>query len=741
MFKKIFIILLVFTFSAHAEIVKEIQVEGNDRISSETIKVYGDIELGRDYSNIDINNILKNLYSTDFFENVTISIINNKLIINVIEYSVINEVLIEGEKSKAVRESILKGLSLKSKESYIPNKLPNDITLIKKAYASIGYNFVNVTPKIDKFSDKRLNIIYNVDRGSRTSIKNINFIGDKKIRDSRLRDIIVSEEKKFWKFLSNNVYYNQSNVELDQRLLINYYKSLGYYDVQVLSSNAEVEENNFTELTYTINAGNRYKVSKIITNVDPVINKTIFAPLDNVYLDYVGKYYSPFKVKKVLDEVDLLIANADLQFIEHSVSETIEGENIEIKINIFEGKKELVERVNIYGNTVTDESVIRSELLLDEGDPFNKLKLDQSLARLNSRNIFGEIKPEIIEGSKKDQKVINITVEEKPTGEITAGAGVGTDGGSFAFSITENNWLGKGISLSTNLDVSSETFTGGFSIVDPNYKSTGNSVNYYVENTKNDKPDSGFENNIIAFGAGTKFEQYKDIFLAPNLVFSYDDLKVNNSASTSLQKQKGTFTDLSFNYSIINDRRDRAYGPTEGHITTFGQNIPLYADSPYIRNSIGYNKYQSFTPNLVGAFKFYASAVNGLNKEDVRLSKRIFLNSTRLRGFESGKVGPKDGADYVGGNYAMVSNFEVNLPNLLPESTKTDVGLFLDFANIWHVDYSESIDDTNKIRSSAGLNTSWMSPVGPMTFIFSQNISKATTDVTQSFNFRLGTTF
>ena len=741
MFKKIFIILLILTSSVYAEVVNEIKIEGNDRISPETIKVYGDIKVGQDYSSTDINDILKNLYSTDFFENVNISIVENVLKINVLEYSVINEVLIVGEKSKTVRESIIKGLSLKSKESFIPNKLPNDLILIKKAYASIGYNFINVAPKIEKFSDKRINIIYNIDKGNKTFIKSINFIGDKKIRDSRLRDIIVSEEKKFWKFLSNNVYYSQTNIQLDLRLLTNYYRSLGYYDVQVLSSNVEVEKNNFTELTYTINAGNRYKISKIITNVDPVINKTNFALLENIYSDYVGKYYSPFKVKKILDEVDLLIANADLQFIEHSVNETIEGENIEIKINIYEGKKELVERVNIYGNTVTNESVVRSELLLDEGDPFNKLKLDQSLARLRSRNIFGEIKPEITEGTKKDQKIININVEEKPTGEISAGAGVGTEGGSFAFSISENNWLGKGISLSTNLDVSAETFTGGFSIVDPNYKSSGNSVSYFIENTKNDKPDSGFENNIFTFGVGTKFEQYKDVFFDPSLIFSYDDLKVNDSASTSLQKQKGKFTDLSFNYNIINDKRDRAYGPTEGYIANFGQAIPFYSDAPYIRNSIGYNMYQSFTPNIIGAFKFYASAVNGLNKEDVRLSKRIFLSSSRLRGFESGKVGPKDGADYVGGNYVMSSNFEVNLPNLLPESTKTDVGLFLDFANIWHVDYSETVDDSNKIRSSAGLNTNWMSPVGPMTFIFSQNISKATTDVTQSFNFRLGTTF
>ena len=194
-------------------------------------------------------------------------------------------------------------------------------------------------------------------------------------------------------------------------------------------------------------------------------------------------------------------------------------------------------------------------------------------------------------------------------------------------------------------------------------------------------------------------------------------------------------------YDILLDNRDRVYAPTDGYISRFSQAIPLYADSPYIKNAYNFSKYKSFSSNAIGTFKFYAAAISGLNDKDVRISKRINLPSNKLRGFESGKIGPKDGKDYVGGNYAMSSNFELSLPNFLPESTKTDVGLFLDFGNIWKIDYDETLDDSNKIRSSAGINTSWISPVGPMTFILSQNISKASTDVTQFFNFRLGTTF
>ena len=727
--------------SLSAQPIEKINLIGNERISLETIKVYGEIELGKDFSENDINIVLKNLYSTNFFENISISVKGNILEIFVKEYPIINTLEVVGENSKNIKNLLLERLSLKSKAAFIENKLNDDTQLIKKIYSSLGYNFASVDVKIEKFSENRLNLLFTIDKKNKTYIKQISFIGDKQIKNSKLRDIIVSEEYKFWKILSKNTFLNLSNIELDKRLLTNYYKSLGFYDVQVLSNQAEINKENLGKLVYTIQAGNRYKVNKITTNISNVIEEKIFESLQNTYLNLVGKYYSPFKVKKLLDEVDLIIANNDLQFIEHSVNEILNDKSIEIIINIYEGDKNLVEKINIQGNTVTDETVIRSELLIDEGDPFNKLNLEKSIARLKSRNIFGEIKTIISDSSKPNQKIIDIKVEEKPTGEISAGAGVGTSGGSLSFAISENNWLGKGINVSTNLDLNSETFSGGFFLTDPNYNFTGNSLTYFISNTKNDKPDSGFKNNIISTGIGTKFEQYKDIYLSPNISFSYDDLKVENSASSALKKQKGTFSDISLDYAITNDKRDRAYGPTDGHILTFSQSLPIYADAPYIKNSISLSKYHSLNPNLTAAFKFYASGVNGLNNEDVRLSKRVFLSSSRLRGFENGKVGPKDGVDFVGGNYASAANFEINLPNLIPESLKTDVGLFLDVGNVWHVDYADNIDDSNKIRSTAGITTNWLSPVGPMSFILSQNISKKDTDVTQSFNFRLGTTF
>ena len=182
--------------------------------------------------------------------------------------------------------------------------------------------------------------------------------------------------------------------------------------------------------------------------------------------------------------------------------------------------------------------------------------------------------------------------------------------------------------------------------------------------------------------------------------------------------------------------------PTSGSVISFHQSLPIYADKSFIANTLRSSSYKTLSENVVGAGKIYLSTINAIStNDDVRLSKRKGLSSRRLRGFDKGKVGPIDGKDHIGGNYAAAVNFEANLPNFLPEDTNTDITLFLDFGNVWGVDYDSSIDDSNKIRSSTGAMASWMSPVGPMTFTFAQNLSKVDTDKTQTFNFNLGTTF
>ena len=743
MYKIIIIIFFIIFLSSFtkAEVIKQIQIKGNKRISPETIKIYGKIEKDKDYKKKDLNLILNNLYNTNFFSDVKIELNNNVLNISLVEYPVINQLLIIGEKKKKFVEEIEKIIFSKENNSFIKNKLSKDVETIKQLYGSIGYNFTKVETKIREIDESNLDLIFEIQTGKQTKISKIKFIGDKKVREKRLRDIIASQEDKFWKLISRNTKFSQNLVNLDKRLLTNYYKSLGYYDVEINSNSAELQDSGNLELTYSIEAGNRYLINKISTNTDPVLEKSIFFPLNDKYKKYLGSYYSPFKVKKLLEEIDELIEYNNLQFVEHNVEEIIDGDSITIKFNIFEGERVLVERINILGNTVTSEAVIRSELEVDEGDPFTKLALEKSIANLKSRKIFGEITNKVSTGTSPDLKIIDIEVEERSTGEISAGAGFGTNGGSFVFSVSENNWLGEGKKVAFTADITQESLRGTINYTDPNYDFLGNSFNYFLSSTSNDKPDQGYENAVLIAGTQTTFEQYKDIYATLGVSASYDDLKTTSSASDSLKKQSGNFTEIAGNYGFSYDKRNRTFMPTEGSVISFSQELPIYADKSFIDNTLSMSTYKTFSENVIGAGKFYATAVEGLGADDVRISKRKFLSTKKLRGFKRGKVGPVDGKDHVGGNYATTLNFEANLPNLLPESTKTDVGFFLDFGNLWAVDYDASLGESNKIRSSTGFQASWMSPVGPMSFIFASNLQKASTDETEGFNFNLGTSF
>ena len=341
MIKKIFITLfLILSFSvAKSEIIKEIIIEGNKRVSDETIKLYGEININQDFSESDINKTLNNLYSTNFFENIEIKFDNNILKILLSEYPVVNQLIIFGEKKKGNVNQIKKLIKIKEKKAFVKSNLAKDVDVIKKLYSSLGYNSAKVEAKIREIDKDNLDLVIEIDRGQQTKISSINFIGNNNVRSRRLRDVIASEEDKFWKVISRNTNLSENLISLDKRLLLNYYKSIGYYDIKITSNIAQINPSGNADLVYSIQEGNRYTINKISTNVDDVFDKKLFFPLNDSFKEFIGKYYSPFKIKKLLQEIDLLIESNNLQFVEHNVQEIIENDSIKIVFNIFEVKK------------------------------------------------------------------------------------------------------------------------------------------------------------------------------------------------------------------------------------------------------------------------------------------------------------------------------------------------------------------------------------------------------------------
>ena len=744
-FLKINLILIFISFTVlNANEIENISVSGNKRISKETIKVLGDIDLSKNFDNIEINNVLKNLYASDFFEDIKIEVVNKVLKISVKENPIIENITISGIKKEEFKNELIDKISLQNRSSFTEFKLQKDLDLINNILKQGGYYFSEVETFIDKNDvNNSINLDFTISLGDKAKIRSIQFIGDKKIKDRKLKNVIVSEEAKFWKFVSNKVYLDKNRINLDKRLLESYYKNKGYYNVNIIDSFVEFKNKGEFNLIFNIDAGNKFIFNNLTLTIPDSFEENDFKEINKLLSKLKGKNYSLNKIEKILKKIDSLAATKNYEFINAEVSETLVDENnLDILISFNESEKFYIERINILGNEITIEEVIRNSLVVDEGDPLNEILFNKSINNLKSKGIFKTVKHKISKGSNENLKSIDIEVQEKATGEISLGAGVGTSGGSIGGGIKENNFLGKGIKLDSNLTVDENRVTGQFVYSKPNFNYTDNTLFTSIRSSSSDYiGDYGYKTNENSISVGTTFQQYENFYFSPSLLTSFETLETTSKASDNLKKQKGDYFDTYFNYGIDYDLTNQRYQPSDGTRTYFAQQLPLVSEQSEIINTFEITKYGTLPSDMVGKISFYSQAASSLTGDDVRISKRLYVPYKKLRGFEKGKVGPKDDNSYIGGNYVSALNLSTTLPQILPSLQSTDFSFFVDMANVWGVDYNTSINDGSALRSSAGLSIDLLTAIGPLNFSFSETISKSSSDRTESFRFNIGTSF
>ena len=741
---KIFTILFFFYFNTHAysETIGKIMIEGNDRISDETISMFADVKLNDNIDNENLNSILKNLYDSNFFDNVSVSFDKNDLIIKVIESPIIEQITFTGVKSKTMKKELFKILKLKSRSSFNETMLSDDRSAIIAYLKNIGYYFAKVETFVEKSENKLVNIDHKIEIGNKSKIKKISFIGNIIYKSSKLRSLIVSEEYKFWKFISGRKYLNQQTIKFDEALIKNFYLNKGYYDVEVNTSFAKLINDEEFELIFNINPKNKVFFNNLSLTLPDDFSESNFNNLRKLFIEVKGEPYSISIVNKILEEIDKITLNEEYKSISASVSESIYDDKFDINFEVKETEKFFVERINIFGNNITRESVIRNQLEIDEGDPFNEILQKKSENNLKSLNFFKNISSEIIDGNESNSKIININVKEKPTGEIMAGAGVGTSGGTILFGVKENNYLGKGLSVDANATFTSETFKGQLKVNNPNYKNSDKSLFTSIEATEIDRlKKNGYKTNKTGFEIGTRFEYYDDFNLSLSTRSFYEKIDTDSTASSRQQSQEGSYWDTFIKFNFDYDKRNQKFKTDDGFRSSYNLDLPIVSDTYTLTNTYNYKYYTSLYDNNITSLSLFVQSANSINNKDVKLTERLFLPSNKLRGFEAGKVGPKDGDDFIGGNFATSINFNTTLPLIFDNVQNLDASLFVDVANIWGVDYDSSIDDSDKVRSSIGIGIDWFSVIGPINFSLSESISKASSDVTQSFRFNIGTTF
>ncbi len=737
--------ILAFVFSlfpSYAEIINKIEVDGNTRISKETIINFSDLKIGDEASENSLNNSLKELYNSKFFENINLEIKDGTLLISVKEFPIIQEIIINGIKSNTQIESIKKQMVLKEKNPFDKSLIKIDENNILNAFKYSGFYFAEIETLIENNNNGTVNLIFNTDRGKQVTIDKINFIGDKKYKKRKLRSIITSEEDRFWKFITNNKYLNIEKINLDKRLLKNFYLENGYYNVDIKDAYSQLTNDENFVLTFNINAGEKFYFGNFDLQLPSDFDPKRFNDLKKLFNKIKGRTYNFKDIEKILDEIEKISLIENYEFINANTIETVVDNKINFVFQVEESEKIFVNQINIFGNTITSEQFIRNNIIIDEGDPLNMILQNKSANNLKSKGIFKSVEYKIVDTEEKDLKDINYTIQEKPTGEVSAGAGYGTDGSTFSFGIKENNFNGQGIRLDTNLDLREDAVKGRFSYTIPNFLYSDRSLRNSIESTSTDKlKDYGYKSSLYKILIGTRYEQFKDIYFSPSLSISDETIKTDSTASSAYKKQEGSYFDFVFDYGLSYDKRNSRFQPSSGFVSNWFQSLPIVSDDTTIINGYQITSYKKLADDMILSTGFYSRAANSLSNEDVRVSKRLFVPSSRLRGFATGSVGPKDGDDYVGGNYVTTINTSSTIPFIFQTSESIDLKVFFDAANVWGVDYSSSIDDSNKLRTSTGVALEITTPVGPLSFSYAEAISKASTDKTESFRFQLGTTF
>ena len=736
-----FIFLSLYFSKAFGEIVNKIEIFGNERISNETIKMFADVSIEQDLNQNEINKILKNLYDSNFFDDVEISFKKNVLKIKVKEYPIIDKIIIKGIKADKIKSAISKNLSLKSRSSFNQFFLIKDKDEIKNVLKSLGYYFYRIDTQIENLDNNSVILTYIIDLGEKSKIKKITFIGEKIFKDNKLRSVIVSEETKFWKFISGRKYLNENTINLDKRLLKNFYLSKGYFNVSINSSFAKLIENDQFELIYSIEPGIKFFFDNITLNLPDDFDEKNFKELEKIFSEIKNKPYSINSVNNILDELDKITTKEEFHSVNATVTENIIDNKINLNFEIVETEKLFVEKINIYGNNVTREEVIRNNLEIDEGDPYNKILQLKSVNNLKSLNFFKEVDAEIIKGSSDDARIINYSVQEKPTGEISAGAGVGTSGGTIGFSIKENNYLGKGISLEGSATLSDESIKGIFSVTNPNYNNSDKSINFSIEANELDRiKDFGYKNNKMGFSIGTQFEYLDDFNLGLSTSTFYERIETDSTASVQQKKLDGNYFDTFLRFNFDYDKRNQYFQTSDGFRSRYYLDLPVISETNTLTNTYDYKVYSELYDQNISSASFFIKASKSINNKDIKLSERLNIPSNKLRGFEKGKIGPVDGNDFIGGNFVSAINLSSTIPQILENSQNIDVAVFFDAANVWGVDYDSSLDNS-KIRSSIGLGIDWFTLIGPLNFSFALPLSKEDTDKTESFRFNIGTSF
>lgn len=744
-----FMLLLTLPQHSYAQTsIRQVRVEGTQRIEPATVISYIDLQAGDPFDADYLDRALKNLYATGLFADVSLYQEGSDLIIVVVENPVINEINFEGN-DKLKDDVLLSEVQMRPRTVFTRTRVQADVERLQEVYRLSGRFSASIEPKIIQLDQNRVNLVFEISEGPQTLISRISFIGNKKFDDADLQRVVRSKEDRWWRFLSSDDKYDPDRLAFDRELLRKFYLEQGYADFRVENAVAELspDRKNFF-VTFTIEEGERYKVGNV--HIQSNIAELDATPLKSALTFAPGEWYNSSQIEKTVQAMTDQLGNLQYAFtdVRPEISRNRDKKTVDIRFNINEAQKSFVENVNVSGNVRTLDEVIRREMDLIEGDPFNTAKLKKSEQRIKDLGFFENVEVKPQQGTAPDKTNIDIKVAEKSTGELSLGAGFSTSDGPLGdFRIRERNFLGKGQKLELAATISGERTEFDFSFLEPYFLKRDLAAGVDLFHITRDLQDeSSYDSRRTGGGFNLGYPLSEK--LRQTLAYRYEINEITNvqtGASIYIQQQEGERTTSAISQKLVYDATNSKLDPTEGFQLRLENEVAgLSGDARYLRTRVGGNYYHPIVDKWILSLLGEAGYIFGIGDEDVRINERFYIGGATMRGFDDAGIGPRDSAtgDALGGNQFYRGTVELAFPSGLPEDLGVRGHVFSDFGVLSDLDQSGAgIQDSDGLRVSVGGGATWRSPLGPVRVDLAVPVVDEEFDEKEVFRFSFGTRF
>ncbi|MEL6643619.1 MAG: outer membrane protein assembly factor BamA [Pseudomonadota bacterium] len=749
------VIMFATVASAQSFSFNNIVVQGNQRVDAATVLSYADLERGSAITAGELNTAFQDILASGLFESVDLQPQGNTLLITVAEWPTVNRIAIEGNR-RLDDEDLLRIVSSSPRRVYSPTIAEADAEAIITAYETQGFFAATVEPKIIRLSENRVNLVFEITEGRVVENERLAFVGNRSFSERRLRRVLETKQTGLLRTFVRRDSFVADRIEFDRQVLSDFYMSRGFVDFEVQSVTTELSrQRDATFITFNLREGQRFRFGTVNVTSD-------IADLDtDAYRDVArirsGRFYTPVAVDLSITRMEGLAQREGRDFVrvEPRVRRNDRELTLDIEFVITRGPRVLVERIDIEGNQTTLDRVIRRQFRVVEGDAFNPREIRQASERIRALGYFADVQVNSREGSAEDQVIIDVDVEEQPTGTLGFGASFSSDSGAgVVLSFAESNFLGRGQTLAFDLNTTDDTGNTQISFTEPAFLTRDLSLSLSAFQNTSDRDNSFFSTERLGARIALGFPAGENRRLVLSYELSNNDVfEVDPDSSPILIAEEGARTTSEIGYVFTYDSRRSGLNPNAGVLLSFGQDLAgLGGDNEYIRTTaraIAQTRILNEEVTLRASFE--GGNIEMLGDESSRLTDRFFLTSRQLRGFEFRGTGPRDldavNEDALGGNNYVSAKFEVDFPIGFAEDLGVSGGVFLDMASVWGLDNTDgaggpgSVDDSFSLRSSIGFSLFWETPIGPLTFNFSQPLEKEDFDLERSFDIAITARF